>query len=47
MNYKKMTIWDIDLKGKRALVRCDFNVPLDDHGNITDDSRIVKTLPTI
>ena len=47
MNYKKMTICDIDLKGKRALVRCDFNVPLDDHGNITDDSRIVKTLPTI
>ncbi len=47
MNYKKKTIEDVDVKGKRVLVRCDFNVPTDDQGAITDDSRIVKTLPTI
>ncbi len=43
----KKTVADIDVKGKRVLMRCDFNVPLDDKSNITSDDRIVKALPTI
>lgn len=47
MNYNKKTIEDIDPRGKRVLVRCDFNVPQDENGNITSDKRIVAALPTI
>ena len=43
----KKTIRDIDLKGKKVFVRCDFNVPMDEHQNITDNRRIVAALPTI
>ena len=43
----KKIIRDIDLKGKRVLVRCDFNVPMDENQNITDNRRIVAALPTI
>lgn len=43
----KKTVKDIDVKGKKVLVRCDFNVPLDGNKNITDNRRIVGALPTI
>ena len=43
----KKTIKDIDLKNKKVLVRCDFNVPMDENQNITDNRRIVAALPTI
>jgi 3-phosphoglycerate kinase len=43
----KKTVADVDVKGKKVLMRVDFNVPQDDNGNITSDDRIVKALPTI
>ena len=43
----KKTIRDIDVKGKKVFVRVDFNVPMDEHQNITNDTRIRATLPTI
>lgn len=43
----KKTVKDIDLKGKKVFVRCDFNVPMDENQKITDNRRIVAALPTI
>ena len=42
----KKTVRDVELKGKKVLCRCDFNVPMKD-GEITDDFRIVSSLPTV
>ena len=45
MNYlNKKTVEDIDVAGKRVLVRCDFNVPFDAEGNITDPKRINEAM---
>jgi phosphoglycerate kinase len=46
MKFNKKTIEDIEVKGKKVLVRCDFNVPLKD-GEITDVNRLVGAMPTI
>ena len=45
--YNKKSIEDIKVSGKKVLVRCDFNVPLDENRNITDETRIDGALPTI
>ena len=48
MNYNQKTVYDVDVKGKKVLLRCDFNVPQDKKtGEITSDKRIVAALPTI
>ncbi|MBQ6540509.1 MAG: phosphoglycerate kinase [Oscillospiraceae bacterium] len=48
MNYNKKSVQDIDVNGKKVLLRCDFNVPLDkETGEITDNKRIIAALPTI
>ena len=47
MNLRKQTIDDVVLRNKRVIIRADFNVPLDDSHQITDDTRIRSTLPTI
>ncbi len=43
----KKTVKDIEVKGKKVIVRCDFNVPFDKEGNISDDTRITSSMPTI
>ena len=43
----KVTVKDLNLDGKKVLMRCDFNVPLDENKNITDKTRIVAAMPTI
>ena len=45
MNVLKLA--DLDVKGKRVFIRADFNVPQDDAGNITEDTRIRAALPTL
>ena len=48
MNYNKKTVKDVEVSGKKVLLRCDFNVPQDkETGAITSDKRIVAALPTI
>ena len=48
MNYNKKTVYDVDVKGKKVLLRCDFNVPQDKKtGEITSDKRIKAAIPTI
>ena len=48
MNYNKKTVYDVDVKGRKVLLRCDFNVPQDKAtGAITSDARLVGALPTI
>ena len=48
MNYNKKTVYDVDVNGKKVLLRCDFNVPQNkETGEITSDKRIVAAIPTI
>lgn len=47
MSFYKKTVRDIDLQNKKVLLRADYNVPLDEKGNITDDYRLQQSLPTL
>src|SRR4030066_707189 len=45
--FNKKTVEDIDIKNKKVIVRVDYNVPLDENGNVTDNTRISLSLPTL
>ena len=45
LKYNKKSVEDIDVRGKKVLMRCDFNVPQDENGKITNDKRISASLP--
>lgn len=47
MNFNKKTVRDIDIQGKKVLIRCDFNTPIDENGHLTDERRIQGALPTL
>ena len=47
MNFNKKTVRDIDVHGKKVLIRCDFNTPIDENGHLTDERRIQGALPTL
>ncbi len=47
MNFNKKTLRDIDLRGKKVFIRCDFNPPIDENGHLTDERRIQGALPTL
>ena len=47
MNFNKKTVRDIDVRGKKVLIRCDFNTPIDETGHLTDERRIQGALPTL
>lgn len=47
MSFSKKTVKDISVTGKTVLLRADYNVPLDDHGNVTEDYRIKQSIPTV
>ena len=47
MNFNKKTVRDIDVRGKKVLIRCDLNTPIDENGHLTDERRIQGALPTL
>ena len=47
MNFNKKTVRDIDVRGKKVLIRCDFNTPIGENGHLTDERRIQGALPTL
>ena len=47
MNYNKKSVTDVDVSGKKVLIRCELNAPQDDKGNVTDNTRIAAAVPTV